>query len=311
MDNAFKVTQNGQTYDYRLGEILSIEEIRAFFTQNFTVKSLEQGARYVTGVLNANNQDLMLKVSTTPGTSITLQNEFKWNQEYNISSTNNNYKVPKNIHSGDFQGHFYLITEKVEGELLGSVTGFTLHQDFNLLIGQVVDFAEYIMSLTIMSVGKPDSVTGNTPQELFLNKTTSWFEAIEENIRNQNNIDSLLEIVKGGFTQLVEKPRHGDFTPWHILKTTDGLAVIDGEHGMSHGVENYDLAYLIQRIHSVSSNPNVALAVYQDVAGRGVDKAKLKTVLAARAIGGYLDAFLADKTDFINENAFRDWVLSL
>jgi hypothetical protein len=311
MDNAFKVVSNGQTYDYRISENLNLDEVKAFFEKDFAVSDLKQTGRHVTGVLNDGTRDSFIKLSTTKGVSLLNQNEFKWNEEFNKEGESPEFRVPKNVSSGEYNGLFYFLAEKLDGEILSSIPGFELDDSFQNLIPKLLDFADYVMSKEVLGVGKPDIVTGNTPQEWFVNKTKAWFEATPEAIRIENNVGSLLEIVTSGASGLVTKPRHGDYTPWHIMKLrTGGLGLLDGEHAMSEGVELYDIAYLIQRVHTISNRPDVATKIFEEAKSRGFEVGKLKTVLASRGIGGFLDAHLANKTDLSNENNFSDWVIS-
>jgi hypothetical protein len=312
MNNAFQVTKDGQTYDYRIPENLNLDDVSSFFKKDYEVKELKQTGRHVTGTLNNGSGDLFLKLSTTKGISVLNQNEYKWNEEFNKGEENENFKVPKNVASGEYNGLFYFITEKLEGEMLSEVPGFELNDKFKTLIPRILDLADFVMKKEISGVGKPDAVAGSTPQEWFLNKTQAWSDMTPEDVKNNNNVSTILEVVKSGSESLTTKPRHGDFTPWHLMAlSSGGLGLLDGEHAMSEGVELYDVAYLIQRVHTISNRPDLSNWILDEAKVRGYDTQKLKTVLAARGVGGYLDAHLAEKSDFTKENSFRDWVLSI
>lgn len=311
MDNSFKVIKDGQVYDYRIFEKLDLVDVGNFFSVHYKVESLAQPGRHVTGILSDGRQNLFLKLATTEGTSIVLQNEHNWNEEFN-KHENQKYKVPRNITSGKYNGLFYNITEKLEGSLLSTVENFNLNAEFGQLIPDIIGFADFISSLPIQKLGKPDIVTGATPQDWFVNKTKSWLNAIPTQIQAQHGLLKLFAIVESEAPSLLKKPRHGDFTPWHLMKLNDGkLALIDGEHAMSDGVEHYDIAYLVQRIHTICNQPEIAINILEEVKRTGHDIRKLKTVMSARAIGGYLDAALAQKKDYTLENNYKDWVLSL
>lgn len=312
MPNAFQVTKNGQAFDYREAQLLNIEEVRKFFSQRYTVVTMSQVGRHVTGILNYQGHDVFLKLATTPGTGILLENEFRWNQEFNDANVNNNFRVPKNITSGEYNELFYIITEKFSGTPFSALPHFSINATFRQHVSQVIDFAELIMVLPLEEIGKPDIVVGSSAQEWFYNKTKVWLEAIPENVRQENKVDSLFQIMASGISNLTARPRHGDFTPWHLMHLSDGsLGLLDGEHAMSSGIEYYDLAFLIQRVHTVSNQPGLALLITKELAQRDYDKKKLQIVLAARGIGGYLDGVLAQKNSFEAENNFSKWLTSL
>lgn len=310
MDNAFKVTKDGQVYDYRIPEQLNIVDVTNFFSTKYKAVNIKQAGRHVTGTVNDGRQDLFLKLSTTKGIGIITQNEYKWNEEFN-KKVSVRYQVPKNVTFGDYNGLFYFLAEKLTGEPFSTTQDFSINASFEQSIPELIDFADYIMSLKVMGIGRPDIVTGATPQAVFVNKTKSWLDAIPSTMQAQFGLISLLAKVESGAQALATKPRHGDFTPWHLLKTPTGLGLLDGEHAMSDGVELYDIGYLIQRVHTISKNPPVAQKILVTAEGKGHSTLKLKTILAARAIGGFLDAHLAGKTDFTLEKEFKDWILSI
>lgn len=310
MDNAFKVTKDGQIYDYRVPQQLDITDIINFFSTKYKVSDLKQAGRHVTGILNDGKKDFFLKLSTTKGISIISQNEYKWNAEFN-KKENVQFQVPKNVTFGEYNGLYYFLTEMLRGEPFATTENFTLNASFEPMIPKIVDFADFIMAQHITGVGRPDVVAGATPQDWFVNKTKSWLDAIPAQIQAQFGLVSLFAKVESGVASLATKPRHGDFTPWHLLKTSSGLGLLDGEHAMSEGVELYDIGYLIQRVHTISKNPAVSQQILTTAEGKGHSTEKIKTILAARTIGGFLDAHLAGKTEFTLENEFKDWIISL
>ncbi len=310
MDSAFKVTENGQTYDYRVPAALNLTDATNYFSVHYKIVSpLMQSGRHVIGVLHDGRQELFLKLATTPGISILTKNEYAWNEAFN-KLPHPKFQVPKNVTSGEYNGLFYSLTQRLLSQPL-TTTDFKLSPSFQSLIPEVIDLAEHIMSLKIAGISKPDVVTGATPQTWFVNKTKAWLDAIPVTMQSQYELLSLLGIVETGASALATKPRHGDFTPWHMEKTLSGIALFDGEHAMSDGVELYDIGYLIQRVHTISQSPDVALRIFLEAEKRGHQTIKLKTILAARAIGGFLDAHLANKTDFTHEAQFKDWAKSL
>lgn len=310
MDNAFKVTRDGQIYDYRVPQTLNLNDIVNFFASKYKVVEVMQTGRHVTGILNDGRQDLFLKLATTNGISIITQIEYKWNEEFNRKESAK-YHVPKNVSFGNYNGLYYFLTQKVDGTNLATVGDFTLSPSFELEIPEIISFADYIMSLNLTGLERPDVITGSTPQEWFVNKTKSWLDSIPPQIQSQYGLLPLFVKVETGVRLLATKVRHGDFTPWHLLKTSQGLVLLDGEHAMSEGVELYDIGYLIQRIHTICKSPSIAQKILLEAEKGGHRIEKLKVILAARAIGGFLDAHLAHKNELEQESHFRDWVLSI
>ncbi len=96
-----------------------------------------------------------------------------------------------------------------------------------------------------------------------------------------------------------------------IITDEKAIALIDGEHAHSHGVEYYDIAYFIQRVHSVLEKPELAIQIFDQLVERGYDKNKLQTVLASRAIGGFSDESFKPDADYKEEKEFKKWVLTL
>lgn len=80
---AFQVRTKGQVLDYRLGQELNLNEVRAFFEKRYIVKKLWSGGRHILGILEKNNKSSFLKLSTTEGISAVTKNEYNWNEQFN------------------------------------------------------------------------------------------------------------------------------------------------------------------------------------------------------------------------------------
>lgn len=295
MLNSFKVVSGKKILDYRLGESLDLNEGKLFFQRNYHVKKIWNGGRHILGILTKNDKTYFLKLSTSEGISVVTKNEYNWNDYFNkYFPLNFPYSVPKNYGSGLYKKkYFYLITDYFDGKLLSS--------HLARYISQVIELAELIQK---MPNKKSDY------RRRFVNKVNLWFGDIPTDIRKTYKIECLFDIVEKGVNQLLGYPRHGDFAPWHLLDLKDGkLGLIDGEHALPNSVENYDICYFIQRVFSVLKNPSVAQDIYSKLLMRGYSKDKLKTVLAARAIGGFLDEFLSTKPDFEFAINFKNWVM--
>lgn len=311
---AFKIIKNGKELDYRLGKKIDLTQAEAFFALKYKVKSLVMDTRHVTGIIEEDGKGYFLKLSTTEGMSILSENEYKWNDAFNAQfSSELNFRVPINHDSGYYQDLFYMITEKFNGELICPLRQEPSNtQILESQIDNIIKFSELIQSMTSFNIARPEFQSDLNHQAWFIKKTESWFEGIPSEIVDQYQITNLLKLVKQGSLNLEERPRHGDFAPWHIMLLDNGkLGLFDGEHAMSKGVENYDICYFIQRVHSILKKPDIALAIYQKLIDQGYSTEKLQTVLAARAIGGFLDDSLAEKADYEHAEKFQEWVLSL
>lgn len=292
---SFKIYKGKKILDYRSGENLDLETVRDYFQKNYNVIKIWQGARHILGLLEKDGIEYFLKLSTSEGISIVTENEYKWNNFFHKNLLNRNFTVPQNYQKGFFKKkYYYLITDYLKGKLLDSVGKYIL---------QIINLSELIQKLP----GKQDEYKNR-----FISKAKAWFDDIPIVIRQRYKIEKLLGVVETEPLGLLGKPRHGDFAPWHIIKLTDGkLGLIDGEHFLASGVENYDICYFIQRVFSVSKMPDIAKRIYSELLKRGYNVSKLKPVLSSRAIGGFLDESLADNPDYKFAKKFMDWVLSL
>lgn len=306
---AFKVRKKRKVLDYRVGKNLDLRQVHEFFSKNYLVKKLWQEKRHVVGILEKDRKEYFLKLATTEGIGIRTTTEKTWNEQFNKYSTNPQFIVPKNFEDGYFEGLYYLTMDKFDGQFLCDVERESNLFDSN--IGKIIDFSEHIQKLSL-NIPINDAIQNSNHQEWFRLKTKSWLDALLKDVYKQFEIFILWKVVKEGAEDLLEKPRHGDFTPWHIFVLKNGaLGLIDGEHAHSHGVENYDICYFIQRVFTVLDMPELAFKIFKQMLERDYDKAKLQTVLASRAIGGFLDQSFHQNPSYKKEKAFRNWVLSL
>jgi len=305
---AFKIEVDGKILDYRLGKNLKLADVRNFFNKKYKVKKLWQAPRHVLGELEKSNQKLFLKLSTTDGIGAVTKNEYRWNEEFNsqIKRSTSNYWVPKNYDCGYYQNKlFFLITDKLEGEFLAKEPAKSkISQTFISSLPNVIAFSRLIQEMDIKDPNQKISA-----QDIFLNKAQSWLDDIPQYIQKQYDLKKLYKTVEKGVLDLKAKPRHGDFAPWHLIKLESGqLALIDGEHALKNGVELYDIGYFIQRVFSVVKNPKLAQEILNLLDDKGLDMKKLKCILAARTIGGFLDESLAHIPDYSYADEFRKWI---
>lgn len=307
---SFKISFKNQNLDYRESDNLDLDQINDFFARKYQIEKIWKAPRHILGIILKNNQKYFLKLSTSEGIGLITKNEYNWNNFFNKYNKNNNYCVPKNYDSGIFDNkYYYLITNFFESELLCNID-----QDASSLvkyIPKITLLSETIQSLPGAHFDLPEYEEKDYKKR-FLNKTKDWFEDIPPRIIKKYDLETLMEIVKNGVNKLDVKPRHGDFTPWHMINLGNNkLGLIDGEHASSSGVENYDICYFIQRVFSVLKSPKVAKEIYSELLKRGYDRDKLKIVLSSRVIGGFLDCFLDKNLDYEFAEDFKNWVLNI
>lgn len=306
---AFKVRKNGKILDYRAGESLDLSLVKDFFSRNYNVKRLWQEKRHVVGWVEKDGKEFFAKLSTTEGISIRSETEKVWNDEFNKYSTSQKFLAPKNLEDGHYNGLYYLVMDKFDGPFVGDSEGKNNMIEQN--INDIISFSEHIHSLPL-NIPINDAIQNPDHQEWFKLKTKSWLDSIPKEVVRMHDLTVLWDVVAEGSKDLSEKSRHGDFTPWHIMLLSEGkLGLIDGEHSHSHGVENYDICYFIQRVHTVLKMPELAEKIFQELLNRGYDKGKLRTVLASRAIGGFLDQSFNSNPNYNQESKFKNCVVNI
>lgn len=311
MDDAFKVKRGGKKFDYRVGQNLPLAKIKKYLEETYRTKKLWQGKRHVLGIIQIKGRQAFLKLSTTPGISIRTETERVWNDQVNRYNQDPNFVVPKNISCGYYENKlFYMITEYFEGPLIADIELKRNNIDKN--IDKIIKVSEIIQNLPL-EIPINDAIASEDFREWFILKTRSWLDAIPEKIKiKHGEIGNLWREVLSGSSSLEKRVRHGDFTPWHMIELDKGkLGLIDGEHAHSYGVEYYDICYFIQRVFCVLNNPNLAKLIFSALLKRNYRKEKLRTVLAARGIGGFLDQSFKARPDYKYEKMFSEWVLYL
>ncbi|HBQ50958.1 TPA: hypothetical protein DD690_03175 [Candidatus Daviesbacteria bacterium] len=309
---AFQIMVNDKLLDYRLGEKLDLSKAESFFKRKYFVRKLWSGGRHILGILEKDNKLLFLKLATTKGISAITENEYAWNKQFNklVSRKSSDFWVPQNKECGLYNNLFYLITDNLEGGLLVRKPGKIRIPKLLLdNISSVIQFSELIQKLDIANLKEEENLDY---RKYFFDKTISWYKGIPGNIVEKYRVKNLLAIIEQGMSGLQKRPRHGDFTPWHLIKLPSGqLGLIDGEHAMDSGVEYYDIGYFIQRVFSVLENPKLAEKILSILLKNNYNLEKIRVILAARSIGGFLDESLKPSPNYEFSNKFKDWVIRL
>lgn len=305
---SFQVKTKNGFLDYRQGQKLDLVKIHNFFGKKYKVKKIWQEKRHILGLLSDGNHDFFLKLATTSGISIVTKNEHEWNNFYNQKTKRgkNLFQVPKNIECGFLnKRYFYLITENFVGQLLyekpqAGLNSFLLEAELNNIF-LCLDGIERL---------RQGNSTPTEIQNRFMRKTNQWFFDIPLKVRTKYHVDDVLKMVVNNYQLLGFSFRHGDLAPWHILKLANSrLGLIDGEHARM-GVEGYDCGYFLQRVYSVCGLNSIS----EKIRDFGKDKygvIKLKTILASRAVGGFLDESLSDTPNFDKAAEFASWIIKI
>jgi len=310
---AFEIKVEGKSLDYRVPGMLDLADVRAFFERKYEVLKIWEGGRHVLAGVKKDGSVLFLKLATSEGISAVTKVEYDWNDDFNKNAGRKaHFWVPINFDCGFYKNKFfYLITDKFKGRLLVNWPGSKKTDFMSGNIDQILDFCEFIQKLQLRHLVDRFYLDQNY-RDYFVSKTKAWLDAVPDDVRRKYDLESLFEIVKNGAYDLVSRPRHGDFAPWHIFSLGEGkFGLIDGEHALAGGVENYDICYFIQRVFSVLEAPDVAEQIFDKILRRDYKVDKLKTVLAARAIGGFLDESFNKQANYSFANKFKERVLNL
>lgn len=306
---AFKIKKGGKILDYRRAEVLDLDMVRKDLSKKFEIKDIRQPGRHIIATVNKGGKDYILKLSSTEGIGARTEVESIWNNQFNKFSKSDIFRVPKNLEEGHYNGLYYLVLEKFRGPHLSTLRGENNIVDECL--EKIIEFANHIQTLPL-NIPNNDLIVEENAQKWFVAKTKSWYENVPIDIRKEYQMDKLLDLVEKGASNLSEKPRHGDFTPWHMMSLDGGgLGLIDGEHAHSQGIENYDIAYFIQRVFAVIDRRDQAERTIDVLKSKNYNVAKLRTVLASRAIGGFTDEFLAPVPNYKKAQEFSEFVMGL
>lgn len=310
---AFQIKLGGKTYSYRQGKPLELNKVKSFFNKKYSVLKLWNGNRHTLGILQQKNIKYFLKLAPTEGISIVTKIEYEWNVQFNILTTQQQtrFRVPTVFESGVYDDNlFYLITEYFDGTPLALYPSkMEINSIFIRSVDKIISFSEFIQSLSFKNLLFQEP---KNHQEWFIEKAAQWFHDIPPNIVRSYELRKILNLVIYNSSSLRLFPRHGDFAPWHIFLLSNGnIGLIDGEHALKKSVEYYDIGYFIQRIFCELENQELSEMIVEKLKKRNYDMKKLKTILYARAIGGFLDKSLTEKKDYFIMKNFIEWIKCL
>ena len=307
---AFEIKVDGKSLDYRVPHKLDLDDVRRFFEKRYEVVKIWQGGRHVLLDVKKDGRNLFLKLATSEGISAVTKVEYDWNNAFNGQIDRKlQFWVPKNVEYGFFKSKlFYIVTDKFEGELISDWPKTKQADEVLGTIGKIIDLCEFIQGLKFENLSER-FYGGQNYQDFFITKAKAWLDSIPFDVKNTYDLENLFKVVKASARNLEKRPRHGDFAPWHIFLLAQGkLGLIDGEHALAGGVENYDICYFIQRVFSVLEAPDAAVRIFDELLRRGYKVEKLRTILAARAIGGFLDESLGLSPNYLFADKFKNWI---
>ena len=314
-NNPFTVNVGGQKLDYRVKEDLDLNQIKKVLeAKGWWVIELAQPHRNVVGVLEKDGKRFRLKLAGSSGMGVLVKNEVEFLTQASDLLPKDLVVLPTLVEFGEFklnnQTYPYFIVKELPGKPLVNYPETKDTAQLVPFIDQIIQTAEAVSRLPF-SLKARDYAGEGDYKDFFLSKTRKWLMAVTEEIREKYQLNALFDIVKAGTPSLAKNFRHGDFAPWHILLLDDKrLGLVDFEHATSEGVQYYDIAYFIQRVFQVLQDENLAKEVYNRLISRDYDQEKLKTVLASRAIGGFLDEQVGEG-NFAQAERFKEWVLSV
>lgn len=273
-------------------EKLNLEEVGRYFeNKGYKVQKLEQAWRHVTGVVKYENEKLFLKLACTPGIGERTKNEAGWNVRANSTWKKyvNSFISPKIFDDGIYEGKFWYVGSYVFGKPLIEVTAKNTDIKENDL-----DQAAKI-AVNIMEIGEECLLPKDIEhlkvmwRERIVAMAKQWSKVVKVDTKN------LLKYIETNNDKMEISSSHGDFTPWHILKSKEGkYYLIDGEAAILGGLKFYDVAYFYHRVYSKLKRPDLAnkfLEKFKNIYGwKESDSDVFGVVLASRIMGGYFDA---------------------
>lgn len=281
-------------------EIDNDQVFRFFEERNYKVNEIRKPWRHIVGTLEKDGERFYFKMAAWPEISPKTQNEVAWNNLVN-SELALPLKAPQIFDSGIWQDCFWYISEHVDGKELANI----VINDTKLLEPELEPIADcmktIISSQSTTMLPKDKENESKDIKSAFQEKLAIWKNEIK--IRN---IEPLWNFIQERIYSFSLAPIHGDFVPWHILKSDKGLYLIDGEHAAMKGIKFYDVAYFYQRVYTKLKRPDIAnkfLNVFKDKHQfNQQDFQCFEGILAQRLMGGYLDA----QTDGITNIELQD-----
>lgn len=230
------------------------EKLTEHFTSlGYKIISITKPWRFYSISANRNNQKVIIKISDQKELNTRVQSEGEWYQQ--MQSFDLALKTPQLIESGELEGRNWLAVEFIEGEILcnkdpGSDTTL-LEQNLDL----IVDYLVQQFNLELPTGLYANDLHFNSKAIILSN--IKWAEDMLDD--SEYPKEEILKLIKRLTpSELLLGLRHGDLIPWHIIKNSNGLYLIDAEAAKSLAPKLFDAVYLYQRLHFTLQRPDLA-----------------------------------------------------
>ena len=278
--------------DHVKNEKLNLEEVGRYFeSKGYKVQKLEQPWRHVVGQVKFENEKLFVKLASTTGAGERTINEATWNRNLNVvwKKYITTFKTPKIFDDGYFEDRYWFIGEYVFGKPLARISDKNTDIPINDL-QRSAEIAREILKLTKLALLPKDvEHFKEIWRQRMIEVARMWSKEIRRDTKK------LLRLIELNIDSVDIGSTHGDFTPWHIMKTDNNhYYLIDGEAAQIAGPKFYDVAYYYHRVYTKLQRPDLAelfLSKFKNIYDWNENDEKLFIpVLASRIIGGYFDA---------------------
>lgn len=243
------------------------------------------------------NQEVVIKIATTPRDSMRLRNHLLW--AITLSKT-----VPKNSHfdiaavleDGDVGSLVWCIMPYVKGEpfarVNGDVTEITV-TSIETTLPNIVSLLRFIEQGNGLSVAGIDGRLGGITKK---DKLSLLQTAIEWARPDTPHLTELLQIMNANYRYLGTTNSHGDFTETNIVITHKNVPVlIDADISNAFNYKYYDVAEFYNRLYTRACSPELArtfLAAYVASLPKQTVRKFLNNFLclsALRCIGNFME----------------------
>lgn len=304
MLSAFQLRYQGKTFDYGSSTTNpALHDVSKWVAKKgYQLSKILGHGRHTTALLHHGVTPFFAKIAHSPGTGLLLSQEYRWLSAFHAKQARS-FRVPTPIvFDESLDGYSILITEFIQAPPLHALPDpGVLDPDWKIsksTMRSLLSVADEIAVFPHVLPCIDESLALLSPQEAFVQKVSRHFQALPAEIASNPVILRLFQKVHQGASSLSSAGRHGDYTPWHILQEGASIFLLDAEHAHSHSVELYDLAYFVQRMHSVIGAEEGAVQFIQEISKQRNRPLQLQTVLAARAIGGFLDESLVSNPSY-------------
>lgn len=275
---------------------ISRDVVKAYFSERgYTVESLGQLWRHLTGRLTRGDQSYFVKIAMSEPIGGLTSQEASWYQQVGrrLEKADQSFTVPTLYETGkltfpDGSKRFFYVSEFIESSPLATKYPPKL-RDLASWIERIADATMFIQCLKGIELHKPNDKPPAEKVAGYLRIYKQWMAESDYDLSDVMTLAS-------------ELPRtywpgsnHGDFVPWHMLERGSSFVLIDAEHASLTKPRYYDVAYFYHRVYTAAESPELAkayLRAFTERLSEGEQEkfnAAFRAVLAGRVIGGYWD----------------------